>query len=229
MEAGGGAPGGADPQARAGARDRDLLPTVHVARNDQAIAAVECRLLPPVGGGDCRVEAVGLVQPLETIGLPPAFLSLPSSPIRVQSRPLLSVPPNKAWPIPSVKAPKLSEIRIPNLSAPRVRWAGDPVLGRLALTRWSREAVGLPPDAAFMVERWRLAEAAGLALEDVTLLGVYDGVPILAVSRIVVEDEGRRLRLWLKPDVLRGKGRARLITLLVGRRLSDGKMLQAAL
>ena len=69
----------------------------------------------------------------------------------------------------------------------------------------------------------------GLPLLDVTLLGVYEQVPILAVSRIVVEDEGRRLRLWLKPDVLRDRRAARRITLLVGRRISDGKMLQAAL
>ena len=217
------------PQARAGDRDRDLLPTVQVALKNQSIAAPDCRSLPPMGAADCRVEAIGLVQSLETIGLPAAFLSLPSSPIRVQSRPLLSLPPNKAWPVPRVKAPKMGELRISKPSPPRVRGAGDAFLGRLALTRWSRETAGLPPDAAFVTERLRLAEAAGLALEDVSLLGIYDSVPILAVSRIVVEDEGRRLRLWLKPDVLHGKGRARLITLLVGRRLSDGKMLQAAL
>ena len=87
----------------------------------------------------------------------------------------------------------------------------------------------MPAGEAFEPERHRLAEAAGARLEDVTLLGVYPDVPILAVSRIVVEEEGQRLRLWLKPDVLRGRGGGRLITLLVGRRVSDGKMLQAAL
>ena len=120
-------------------------------------------------------------------------------------------------------------VRVPRLS-PTVRATGEGILSRIALTRRCREAPPYVPEAlAFESERRRLAETAGLPAEEVTLLGVYPGVPILAVRRLVVEDEGRRLRLWLKPEALRGKRALRLITLLVGRRVADGKMLQAAL
>ena len=218
------------PQAQAGACERNLLPAVTIAWGDQALSAPVCHSLPPVGAADCRVEEADLVGRVETVGLPSAFLSLPSSPVLVQNSPLLPVPATSACPVPRLRPPKVSAVRVPRPAAPRVRWGGDAVLSRVALSRGGRETpAGTSPDAAFASERRRLAEAAGLPLLDVTLLGVYEHVPILAVSRIVVEDEGRRLRLWLKPDVLRDKRTSRRITLLVGRRVSDGKMLQAAL
>ena len=79
------------------------------------------------------------------------------------------------------------------------------------------------------MERRRLAETVQLKAEDIQLLGVYPDVPILAVERIVVEEEGRQLKLWIKPEVLRGRIASHRITLLVGSRISTGKMLQAAL
>ena len=218
------------PHAQAGGQDRDLLPGARVTLENQAMLSPVCHSLPPVGVADCRVENADVVSVVETVRLPSAFLSLPSSPVLVQSCPLLPVPPMRACPVPCFRAPKVGVTRIPKPAAPRVRWGDDAVLSRMALTRWGRETpVGVFADAAFAPERWRLAEATGLPLLDVTLLGVYEQVPILAVSRIVVEDEGRRLRLWLKPDALRDKRASRRITLLVGRRISDGKMLQAAL
>ena len=201
-----------------------------MALENQAMLAPVCHSLPPVGVADCRMLAADLVSLVDTAGLPSVFLTLPSSPVLVRNGALPPAPPTKARPVPRLRLPKVGAVRIPKPVAPRVRWGSDAILGRMALTRWGRETpAGVSPDAAFAPERRRLSEAAGLPLLDVTLLGVYEQVPILAVSRIVVEDEGRRLRLWLKPDVLRDRRAARRITLLVGRRISDGKMLQAAL
>ncbi len=219
------------PCADPGGGNQNLLPAVRFAAPNCALAPPECRLMPPpIRVEDCRVGSIGLLCPVEVMRLPDAFLTLPSEPILVQSRPLLSAPRLCALESPRLSALRTGAVHIPRLASPRVRWGGDAVLSRMALTRRGREApLDTPAAQVFESERRRLAETAGLALEDVTLLGVYPHVPILAVSRIVVEGESHRLRLWLKPEVLRARGSLRLITLLVGRRVSDGKMLQAAL
>lgn len=222
------------PQAGAGAREGDLLPAVRFGKKAAALAPPGCRAMPVVQAGGCRVESADLLLPAFIVRLPDSFLTLPPVPVRVQSADLLSPhaaalsgPALGGW---GIHLPKCGVLRLPRLPAPRVRWGGDAVLGRIALTRRGLEA---PPDVpfalAFGAEERRLAEAAHLPPDDVTLLGIYPGVPILAVSRIVVADEGRSLRLWLKPDVLRGRSGTRLITLLVGRQTSSGKMLQTAL
>ncbi len=219
------------PQTEPGGKGQDLLPTVRLVAENYALAPPACRQMPPPVTADaCRVASGGLRWPLEVARLPDAFLTLPSSPVLIGSRALLAAPSALALKPFGLPTPRSAAVRIPRLPAPRVRWGGDSVLSRMALTRRGREAPpGVPPELAFASERRRLAEAVGVPGADVTLLGVYPGVPILAVSRLVVEEEGQRLRLWLKPEVLRGRGSGRLITLLVGRRISDGKMLQAAL
>jgi len=218
------------PEAQTGTRDGGWTPVVHLAEGDAAPAPPECRAMPIVQAGGCRVISADLLLPAFVVRLPERFLALPPAPVRVQSAGLLAPPALgvlRRW---DVAAPPCRALPMPRFSGPRVRWGGDAILSRIALTRRGREA---PPDVpfalAFDAEERRLAEAAHLSPDDVTLLGIYPGVPILAVSRIVVADGGRSLRLWLKPDVLRGRNAARLITLLVGRQTSSGKMLQAAL
>lgn len=219
------------PQAWAGARDGDLLPSVSLAQDDAALAPPPCRAMTILQTQSCRVGAAGLAWPVSSVRLPDAFLTLPPAPVRVTAASVLE-PGDSARMLTGwrMETPKSSALRLPPSAGPRVRWGGDAVLSRMALTRRGREAPpGIPFSIAFGAEALRLAQAANLPTDDVTLLGVYPGVPLLAVSRVVVADEGRRLRLWLKPEVLRGRNGGRLITLLVGRQISSGKMLQAAL
>jgi len=96
------------------------------------------------------------------------------------------------------------------------------------LRRGLQSPVGVPLSTLFSAEHRCLAETVGLPLSDVTLLGVYPAIPIIAVRRLVVEDEGRQLRLWLKPESWWGCPPPRRITLLIGRQSSTGKMLQAS-
>jgi hypothetical protein len=223
------------PQAQAGGRNGSLLPTVQMGQGNAALPPPVCYTMPTVAGGACAVENADLLLPGFVIGLPDDFLRLPPVPVRVKSVGLLSsfaaaLPrPQKlsGW---SLNTPKTSALRLPRVAPPRVIWGGDSVLSRIALTRRCQEAPPEVPFAlAFGAEEKRLAEATHLPSTDVTLLGVYPGVPLLAVSRIVVADGGRSLLLWLKPEVLRARSAPRLITLLVGRQLSSGKILQAVL
>ena len=229
----GGVRSAAVPEAGAGARDGDLLPVARLAEGSAALAPPRCRAMPVFGAEGGRVENADLLLPAFVVRLPDAFLALPTDPVCVRTVGLLALPGGtsgralKGW---GMDAPRCRALRLPRVPDPHVRWGGDAVLSRMALTR---RGLAPPPDVplalAFAAEGRRLAEAAGLPPGDVTLLGVYPGVPILAVSRLVVADAGSRLHLWLKPDVLRSRNGARLITLLVGRQTSSGKMLQAAL
>lgn len=222
------------PQAVVGARGGDWLPAVRLVEGSGAPAPPLCHAMPIVQSGKSRIESADLLLPAFVVRLPDSFLTLPPAPVRVQSAGLLTSGAAAlrdrtlgGW---AVQPPPCSALRLPRAPTPRVRWGGDAILSRIALTRRGLEP---PPDVpfalAFGAQERRLAEAAHLPVEDVTLLGVYPGVPILAVSRIVVAGEGRLLRLWLRPDVLRGRNGTRLITLLVGRQTSSGKMLQVAL
>jgi len=218
------------PAAGVGAQDGDLRPVVRLTERDHALLPPQVLTMPVVQSLLCRIECAGLLQPPAVVALPSAFLALPPAPLRVLSAALL--PPSRTLPLRgwAVAAPRTASLRPPRPAAPRVRWGGDAVLGRMALSRRARAApAGVPDAQAFGGERLRLAQAAGLPPGEVTLLGVFDGVPILAVGRIVVADDGRLLRLWLKPEVLRARTTPRLITLLVGRHDQTGKMLQAAL
>lgn len=221
------------PQAGTGTRGGEQMPVVRLAEGSAALAAPPCHAMIVAQRDGCRTESADLLLPAFVVHLPDSFLALPADPVRVcpvalptAHAVILRGAASEGW---GLRFPKCSALRLPRLPAPRVRWGGDEVLSRISLTRRGLEP---PPGVrfaqAFGAEERRLAEAAHLSPDDVTLLGVYPGVPILAVSRIVVADKGRSLRLWLKPDVLRGRGGTRLITLLVGRQVSSGKMLQVA-
>lgn len=221
------------PEAGVGARGGDLLSAARLVEGSAALAPPGCRAMPVFRAERVRVENADLLLPAFVVRLPDSFLALPSDPVRVRPAGLLTLPGGpsgqalKGW---GVDAPRCRALRPTRVPDPRVRWGGDAVLSRMALTRRGlAPPPDVPPALAFAAEERRLAEAAGLPPGDVTLLGVYPGVPILAVSRLVVADGGSRLCLWLKPDVLRGRNGSRLITLLVGRQTSSGKMLQAAL
>ncbi len=221
------------PEAGAGARDGDLLPVARLAEGSAALAPSVCRAMTVFRAKAGRVENADLLLPAFVVRLPDSFLALPPEPVRVRPVGLLTLPGGKSgralkgW---GVDAPRCRALRPPRVPDLRVRWGGDAVLSRMALTRRGlAPPPGVPLALAFEAEGRRLAEAAQLPPGDVTLLGVFPGVPILAVSRLVVTDGGGRLCLWLKPDVLRGRNGTRLITLLVGRQTSSGKMLQAAL
>jgi hypothetical protein len=210
------------PSAGTGLRESDLVPAVSLAQGNYALSPPETYVMP-IAGLELRVDKPALEWPVEVVSLPDAFVRLPASPVRTQSVPLLPLPktaPLRGW---AVQTPPTGALRLPRFAEPRVRWGGDTILRRMPLTRRGK-AFG---EAA--AERRRLAETVHLRPEEITLLGIYPDVPILAVERIVVEDEGRQLRLWLKPEVLRSRSASHRITLLVGRQISNGKMLQAAL
>lgn len=211
------------PQAGTGLRESDLLPTVLLAQDDYALAAPYIQTMPIASAEGVGMESIPLEWPVEITHLPESFVRLPSNPVRIGTTSLLPLPktvPLRGWP---VQMPSVSALPPPRFVVPRVRWGGDSVLRRMPLTRRGKGS------GAFEAERRRLAETVHLSAEEIILLGVYPDVPILAVERIVVEEEGRQLRLWLKPEVLRGRSAPHRITLLVGRQISNGKMLQAAL
>ena len=214
------------PQAGTGMRESDLLPTVTLVRGDYALDSLALQAMPIATAENIGVGSASLDWPVGVTRLPESFLRLPASPVRIEAVPFPVLPktlPLRDWP---VKMPGVAPLRLPRPADPRIRWGGDSVLRRMPVTRRSKEA-GMA--ASLTAERRRLAETAHLETTEVELLGVYPDVPILAVERIVVEDEGRQLRLWLKPEVLRGRSAPHRITLLVGRQISTGKMLQAAL
>lgn len=218
------------PQALSGTRDGDWKPAARLAETAAALSLPRCWAMPIVQNAPCRSESADLLLPAFVVRLPEMFLALPSAPVSVRAASLPAPPVPRVLREWDVALPKSRALRLPRVAVPRVRVGDDTVLGRMPLSR-----LGLmPPDgtpfaSAFVSQSLRLAEAVQAAPDDVLLLGIYPGVPILAVRRIVVAEEGRTLRLWLKPEVLRGRNGTKLITLLVGRRISSGKMLQAVL
>ena len=210
------------PSAGTGLRESDLLPRVFLASGNYALKPPAIAFLPSAAVS-AKIEAAVVGWTAEVTALPDEFLRLPSAPVRVGTAALLSGPKTgrlQGW---AISLPPVRVLRLPRPDSPRVCWGGDSVLRRMPLTRQSR------PVGSDLAARRRLAETVQLGADAVTLLGIYPDVPILAVERIVVEDEGRRLKLWLKPDVLRGRSGSHQITLLVGRQTATGKMLQAAL
>lgn len=224
------------PQAEAGARN--ILPSATLAGEgdtaDFALRPAPVSVLPVLRAETSRVMEAGLDWPLTDVRLPEQFFQLPAAPTRVNAVALLSTQKrlgtNQSLGGWAVRLPKTGKLKIPRPSGPRVRWGGDSVLERMPLTRRGLAAPpGVGAAEAFAAEHRRLAEASALPPGDVSLLGVFPGVPILAVRRILVADDGQSLRLWLKADVVRARTKLRFITLLVGRQVSSGRMLQAAL
>lgn len=224
------------PQAEVGARE--LLPSATLAGEgeaaDFALRPATVSVLPVLRAETSRVTEAGLDWPLMDVCLPEQFFCLPAAPTRVNAVALLEsqkrLGANQALTGWAVRLPKTGRLKIPRPVGPTVRWGGDSVLERMPLTRRGLAAPpGIGAGEAFAAEHRRLAEAMSLPPGDVRLLGVFPGVPILAVRRILVADDGHSLRLWLKPDVVRARTKLRFITLLVGRQVSSGRMLQAAL
>lgn len=224
------------PQAASGARE--ILPSATLAGEgngaDFALRPATVSVLPVLRAETSRVTQAGLDWPLTDVCLPEQFFRLPAAPTRVKAVALLGAQKRlganqvlTGW---AVRLPKAGKLKIPRPASPTIRWGGDSVLERMPLTRRGlAPPPGMPAEEAFAAEHRRLAEAMSLPLGDVRLLGVFPGVPILAVRRILVADDGQSLRLWLKPDVVRARTKLRFITLLVGRQVSSGRMLQAAL
>ncbi len=226
------------PQTGTGRREADLLPSATLAGEgdcaDFALRSATVSELPVLQAETNRVMEAGLDWPLTEMCLPKQFFALSAAPTRVNTVALLSsqkrLGANQALAGWAVRLPKTGKLKIPRLAGPTVRWGGDSVLERMPLTRRGMAVPeGVTAGEAFAAEHRRLSEAMSLPPGDVALLGVFPGVPILAVRRILVADDGQSLRLWLKPDVVRARTKLRFITLLVGRQLSTSRMLQAAL
>jgi len=226
------------PGPQAGAGKRDLLPSATLAgagnSADFALRPATVSVLPVLRAETSRVMQAGLDWPLTDVRLPEQFFRLPAVPTHVSTAVLLGsqkrLGTNQELTGWAVRSPKTGKLKIPRPAGPTVRWGGDSVLERIPLTRRGLTAPpGVGAGEAFAAEHRRLAEAMSLPPGDVRLLGVFPGVPILAVRRILVADDGQSLRLWLKADVVRARTKLRFITLLVGRQVSSGRMLQAAL
>ena len=122
-----------------------------------------------------------------------------------------------------------SDPRVPLTVLPRRVRSGLAVAARLPLPRRCQAPPpGMSVREGFPVEWRRLAMSAKLPPEEVSLLGVYPGIPIAALQKLVVSPTGETLELWLKPDAL-GKPGLTLRTLVIGREITTGKRLQAIL
>lgn len=210
------------PSAGTGLHESDLMPLVTLTLGNHTLPVPDIQAMSGAEAEAACIQAITLEWRASVTALPDAFLRLPAAPVQTRTVPLLPLPktaPLRGW---AVQTPPMRLLRLPR-PEPRVCWGGDSVQARMPVTRRGK-AFG---EAS--AERRRLAETAQVRPDEVVLLGVYPDVPILAVERIVVEEEGRQLRLWLKPDVLRSRSGSHRITLLVGRQVSNGKMLQAAL
>jgi hypothetical protein len=77
-----------------------------------------------------------------------------------------------------------------------------------------------------MREREKLAAASKIALENVVLIGIFRNVPVTAVSRLSVEEDAAQLSIWLKPEAAALSTPPKLMSLLIGRDTTSGKMIQ---
>lgn len=211
--------------------EKESRPVARLAGGNAALLPPDCHAMPGLSAEGLGIESAALIGTTETGSLPEEFLKLPRDPLRLWQVAFVPAPGTNSAGKLSLVSPKVSMLRVPRLPGARIGPArtGESTLSRVALIRRGREApIGIPMPVAFPAEHRRLAETAGLPPIDVALLGIFPGVPIIAVRRLVVEDEGRRLRLWLKPEAWWGRPSPSRITLLVGRQVSTGKMLQAA-
>ena len=101
-------------------------------------------------------------------------------------------------------------------------------LAQIPLTRL-RLAVPETMNKALAAGRRQLSIASGVPLEDLILMGLYPDIPVAAVNRLAVEDSGRVLRFWLKPEALTTLISQRRVTLVIGRRRSSGQIVQMVL
>lgn len=206
-------------------------PRASVVGESHVVPLPECFSMPVFHACALRTKQAGGFDAAQVVALPHSFIALPKDPLRLMSISALRLPKVAALGSFSFAKPKGKALLVPRRSAARlgpVR-TGELALSRIPLRRRGLQSpVGVPLSTLFAAEHRCLAETAGLPLSDVTLLGVYPAIPIIAVRRLVVEDEGRQLRLWLKPESWWGCPPPRRITLLIGRQSSTGKMLQAS-
>jgi hypothetical protein len=206
-------------------------PQATIVGESHVVASPECFAIPALTASALQIRQAGGFDAVQVVALPHSFIALPKDPLRLMSISVLSLPKATALGGFSLAKPKGKALIVPRRPAARlgpVR-TGEVALSRIPLLRRGLQSpVGVPLSTFFSAEHRCLAETAGLPLSDVTLLGVYPAIPIIAVRRLVVEDEGRQLRLWLKPESWWGRPPPRRITLLIGRQSSTGKMLQAS-
>ena len=206
-------------------------PQAIVVGESHIVASPECFAIPALDASELQTRQVRSLDSAQVVALPHSFIALPKDPLRLISIPVLSLPKVAALGEFSLAKPKWKALIVPRRTAAHLGSArtGEVALSRIPLLRRGLQSpVGMPLSTYFSAEHRCLAETAGLPLSDVTLLGVYPAIPIIAVRRLVVEDEGRQLRLWLKPESWWGHPPPRRITLLIGRQSSTGKMLQAS-
>jgi len=77
-----------------------------------------------------------------------------------------------------------------------------------------------------MEERERLAAFGKTEIENIALIGLFRNIPVTAVSRLSVDEEAAELSIWLKPDAISSAAPPKMVTLLIGRDISTGKMIQ---
>ena len=206
-------------------------PQANVVGESHVVASPECFAMPMLHASALQTRQAGGFGAVQVVALPHSFIALPKDPLRLMSTSVLSLPKVAALGGFSLAKPKAKALIVPRRPAVRL---GPVRTGEVALShapllrRGLQSPVGVPLSTLFSAEHRCLAETVGLPLSDVTLLGVYPAIPIIAVRRLVVEDEGRQLRLWLKPESWWGCPPPRRITLLIGRQSSTGKMLQAS-
>ena len=218
-------------QIEAFVTSKGSCPEAIVASKSHVVSLPNCCVMPVFCTSKLQIKQEGCLGAVQIVSLPDSFIALPADPLRLMSASVLSLPKIAALGSFFLAKPKGNPLLIPRQSPARLGPAriGKIVLSRVPLLRWGLQApVGIPLSVLFFAEHLLLAETAGLPLSDVTLLGVYPAIPIIAVRRLVVEDEGRQLRLWLKPESWWGRPAPPRMTLLIGRQASTGKMLQAA-
>ncbi|MBV9851587.1 MAG: hypothetical protein JO250_18110 [Armatimonadetes bacterium] len=226
------------PQAQAGAGEAGLAPATVVAGLDAVLRPeripIQAAPLLSRSGAVHRLDDFGV----RAVAVRSAPAALPAGAV-LSPVVRLTAPGTERLPTDAPGLPREPRLRRPGLRpAPgdplriiggRIR-PGASVIAEVPMTRARKPA---PPGAgaeAFASERRQLAQTARVAEGDVVLLGVFPLVPVAAVRRLALE-EGGALSLWLKPDAPAaahavGQKAPRLVTLIVGRQHSTGKMIQ---
>ena len=227
------------PETWAGAGGADLTPAVRVVSLNPIFRAeagvVRAARLPPLA---CTIHRLTMTDALAQSLVVDSSSIVLTAGAAVQPSVRFAAPETACLRVEAPALPRGPRLRgLGRRAGPVDPWrpagvrvrSGASILGDVPLRR-ARLAV--PPGAtaavAFAAERHRLAQAAGVAEDDLVLLGVFPQVPVAAVRRLAFE-KSDTLSLWLKPDALvaAAAGRTpRLATLIVGRQRSTGKIIQ---
>nr|MDQ2688185.1 hypothetical protein [Armatimonadota bacterium] len=200
------------PEAQEGGGGADLATVATVIGGNGALGAADCRshpVLVQMDGGAVRAWEEALPERSA-----PIAVAVVPGPARVGAVSLLSG--------------QIESRR--DKAALMIRGGRSfPALGRMAEIPMTRAR--LVSDEGFAAERAHLSAVSHVPVADVVLIGVYPQVPLAAVGQLAVVDEGRVLRIWLKPSALGPKPLAasKLVTVIFGRQRSTGKSLQAVM